>query len=104
MVVVKMVVGRRRRKTVLLLTVMIMLMMVMVLMVVVMVIRVMIMMVIMVMVVVVTVMMMVFSLTPYTTTKPWRRKWHPTPVSLPGKSQLPQSSWQATVQRSQRVG
>ena len=54
----------------------------------------------MVMVVIrVMVMVVVFSLTPYTTTEAWRRKWRPTPVFLPGKSHG-QRSWQATVQRS----
>ena len=34
---------------------------------------------------------------------PWRRKWQPTPVFLPGKSHG-QRSLEATVRGSQRVG
>ena len=34
---------------------------------------------------------------------PWRRKWLPTPVSLPGKS-VDRGAWRATVLGSQRVG
>ena len=34
---------------------------------------------------------------------PWRRKWQPTPVFLPGKS-MDRGAWQATVHEFARVG
>ena len=30
---------------------------------------------------------------------PWRRKWQPTPVFLPGKSHMDRGAWQAIVHR-----
>ena len=30
-------------------------------------------------------------------TIPWRRKWQPTPVSLPGGNPMDRGAWQATV-------
>ena len=34
---------------------------------------------------------------------PWRRKWQPTPVFMPGESLLDRGAWQVTVHRVARV-
>ena len=38
-----------------------------------------------------------FGFNPWVRKIPWRRKWQPTPVFLPGKSHMDRGAWQATV-------
>jgi len=42
-----------------------------------------------------------YGFDPWVWKVPWRRKWQPTPVSLPGKSHG-QRSWQAIVQGAEK--